>query len=145
MYATNESDGRLGGDMLALNTGAVRDLTDSEKAQCRRVWDEERRRLQPEMNRKKRRWLAKQGKKLIEPDWEGQFSLIRTTKDAITALKYQIYSPTPLNAHEPKKILNFQNGELHFLPDGIIKFRDHDPSSQLTSPNISPIKRQDPY
>ena len=72
-------------------------------------------------------------KKLIEPDWEGQFSLIRTTKDAITALKYQIYSPTPLNAHEPKKILNFQNGELHFLPDGIIEFRDHDPSSQLTS------------
>ena len=46
--------------------GAVRDLTDSEKAQCRRVWDEERRRLQPEMNRKKRRWLAKQGKKLAK-------------------------------------------------------------------------------
>ena len=57
---------RFGGDMLALDTRAVRDLTDSEKAQCRRVWDEERRRLQPEMNRKKRRWLAKQGKKLAK-------------------------------------------------------------------------------
>ena len=72
-------------------------------------------------------------KKLIEPVWERKSGLIRTTKDAITALKYQTYVPTPINAREPKKILNFQNGELHFLPDGNIEFRDHDPSSQLTS------------
>jgi phage/plasmid-associated DNA primase len=66
MYATNESDGRLGGHMLAIDTRAVRDLSDSEKAQCRRVWDEERSRLQPEMDRKKRAWLAKQGKTLTK-------------------------------------------------------------------------------
>jgi len=72
-------------------------------------------------------------KKLIEQNWDSKSGLIRTTKDAITALKYQTYSPKPINAREPKKILNFQNGELHFSPDGSFDLRDHDPSSQLTS------------
>jgi len=66
MYAINESDGRLGGNMPALNTKAVRDLTDAENSRRDRIWELERMRRQPEMNRKKRRWLAKQGKKLAK-------------------------------------------------------------------------------
>jgi len=65
--------------------------------------------------------------------WEDDFGLTRTTAEARTALKELTYAPTPLNALEPKKILNFQNGELHFLPNGKIKFKDHNPASQLTS------------
>ena len=72
-------------------------------------------------------------KNLSEQGWEDDSGLTRNTREAIAALKELTYARTPLNARETKKIINCQNGEVHFLADGIIKFRDHDPSSQLTS------------
>ncbi|MCH6585365.1 MAG: hypothetical protein IH810_05995, partial [Proteobacteria bacterium] len=57
---------RLGGDVLALDTKKVRDLTDEEIARCRSIWGTERVRLQPQIERMIREWLAKEGKQLAK-------------------------------------------------------------------------------
>jgi putative DNA primase/helicase len=76
---------------------------------------------------------SKLRKDLTRFGWPGDANLTKTTQDAITSVKHICYEPVPIIAREPKKILNFSNGELHFLGNGDVEFRDHDPRSGLTS------------
>ncbi len=75
---------------------------------------------------------------LIEEGWESATGLGSTTKQAHDAVKELTYTPLPIIAGEPKRILNFMNGELHFLSGGAVDFRPHDPSSRLT--HVIPVK-----
>jgi phage/plasmid-associated DNA primase len=79
------------------------------------------------------RYLAQSLMKILtEPGWENEYRLTSITRDAITSVKEQTHTKTPFVGREPKPILNFKNGELHFLPTGEVELREHDPSSGLT-------------
>ena len=97
------------------------------------------------------RYLAQTLMKILtEQGWEKESGLTRITRDAITSLKEQTHTKTPIIARKPKRILNFQNGELHLLSTGKVEFKEHDPSSGLTyvlpfdyDPNVeAPIFQQ---
>ena len=69
---------------------------------------------------------------LTERGWEDESGLTRITRDAITSVKEQTHTKSPIIARKPKRILNFQNIEVHFSKSGEVELKEHDPSSGLT-------------
>lgn len=80
------------------------------------------------------RYLTSELRKIhSEPGWLRESGLSKVVSESLTALKDQTYTKKPMVAGQPGKILNLLNGELHFLKDGTEEFREHNPSSGLTT------------